>query len=53
MYGMPRRLLCREDGQTMAEYGAVLAVIAVVTMVVYMALGDGIATLLQKVTSTI
>ena len=50
---MPRLSLRREDGQTMAEYGVVLAVIVIVTMVAYMALGNAAAGLIQQVTSTV
>ena len=50
---MPRLLLRREEGQTMAEYGVVLAMLVVVTMVAYMALGDAAAGLIQRVTSTV
>lgn len=32
----------REGGQTMAEYAVVLSVLAIVTMVAYVALGDAI-----------
>ena len=38
-----------EDGQTMAEYGMVLALIVVVTMVAYIALGNSAASLISKV----
>lgn len=38
-----------EDGQTMAEYGMVLALIVVVTMVAYIALGNAAAGLISKV----
>jgi hypothetical protein len=35
----------------MAEYGVVLAVIVIVSMVAYMALGDAAAGLIQRVTA--
>ena len=45
---MPLR---REEGQTMAEYGVVLAVIVIVSMVAFMTLGDAAAGLIQRVTN--
>jgi pilus assembly protein Flp/PilA len=41
--------LQREEGQTMAEYGMLLAVIAVVVVVVAMTLGTSISSLFSKV----
>jgi len=43
---MPLR---REEGQTLAEYGVVLGVLVIVTLVAYMALGDAAATLIDRV----
>jgi Flp pilus assembly pilin Flp len=43
---MPLR---REEGQTMAEYGVVLGVLVIVTMVAYIALGDAAAGLIERV----
>lgn len=42
-----------EEGQTMAEYAVVLAVITVVVIVALGALSGGIGTALGKVTSTL
>jgi Flp pilus assembly pilin Flp len=44
-------LLRREEGQTMAEYSVVLAMIVVVTLVAYMALGNAAAALMARVTA--
>jgi pilus assembly protein Flp/PilA len=41
--------LRREEGQTMTEYGVLLALIAVVVIVALLVLGPKIATLFQKV----
>ncbi len=41
--------LMREEGQTMAEYGVVLAVITVLTVGVFIALSDGIRSAIQNV----
>jgi Flp pilus assembly pilin Flp len=41
----------REEGQTMAEYGVVLAVICVATVAVFTALSGGISGSLNKVLS--
>ena len=43
----------REDGQTMAEYGVVLAVICVATVAVFTALSGGIAGSINRVLSLI
>jgi Flp pilus assembly pilin Flp len=43
----------REDGQTMAEYGVVLAVIAVGIIVALTALSGGITNALDKVTAVV
>jgi Flp pilus assembly pilin Flp len=45
-----RRNWRKEDGQTMAEYGVVLAVITVAALVAFQALGGGISTAISKVT---
>ncbi len=44
--GLPRR----EEGQTMAEYGVVLAVITIGAVAVFTALAGGISGALTKVT---
>ena len=41
----------KEEGQTMAEYGVVLAVIAVTAVVAFTALSGGISGTIDKVTS--
>jgi len=46
-------LRTREDGQTMAEYGVVLAVIAVGIIVALTALSGGITNALNKVTAVV
>jgi len=38
-----------EEGQTMAEYGVVLAVITVASVAVFAALGDGVEGAIKKV----
>ena len=43
-------LLGREDGQTMAEYAVVLAVITVATVAVFTALSGGISGAISNVT---
>ena len=43
----------REDGQTMAEYGVVLAVICVATVAVFTAFEGGIAGSINRVLSLI
>jgi Flp pilus assembly pilin Flp len=40
----------REEGQTMAEYGVVLAVITVATVAVFTALSGGVSNAIAKVT---
>ncbi len=47
LFGMLRR---REEGQTMAEYGVVLAVITVATVAVFTVLSGGISASIAKVT---
>jgi Flp pilus assembly pilin Flp len=46
-------LRSREEGQTMAEYGVVLAVITVGIIVALVALSGGISDALEKVTGLI
>ena len=46
-------LRTREEGQTMAEYGVVLAVIAVGIIVALTALSGGITNALNKVTAVV
>ncbi len=41
----------REDGQTMAEYGIILAVVAVIAVAAFVALQGGISSTLNTVTS--
>jgi Flp pilus assembly pilin Flp len=43
----------REDGQTMAEYGVVLAVIAVATVAAFTALSGGITNAINSVVSNL
>ena len=43
----------REEGQTMAEYAVVLAVITVATVAVFVALSGGISSAITKVTGII
>jgi Flp pilus assembly pilin Flp len=43
----------REEGQTMAEYAVVLAVITVATVAVFTALSGGISGALNKVTAVL
>jgi len=45
-----RARLVREEGQTMAEYGVVLAVIALTVIVAFTALSGGIANAINNVT---
>lgn len=45
--------LNREDGQTMAEYALLLALIIVVTATVVLALGSQISSIFQSVTSAL
>jgi Flp pilus assembly pilin Flp len=45
-----RARFAREEGQTMAEYAVVLAVITVATVAVFTALSGGIAGAIGKVT---
>ena len=48
-----RALIAREEGQTMAEYAVVLAVITVATVAVFTALSGGISGAITKVTGII
>jgi Flp pilus assembly pilin Flp len=48
-----RSHLEREDGQTMAEYAVVLAVVAVGTVAVFTALSGGITAALGNVTAVL
>jgi Flp pilus assembly pilin Flp len=45
--------LRKEEGQTMAEYGVVLAVITVATVAIFMTLSDSIETAIQSVIDTL
>jgi Flp pilus assembly pilin Flp len=45
--------LTREDGQTMAEYAVILAVIAIGVIVAITALSGGISDAIDKVTSVL
>jgi Flp pilus assembly pilin Flp len=45
--------LAREDGQTMAEYAVILAVIAIGVIVAITALSGGISDAIDKVTSVL
>jgi Flp pilus assembly pilin Flp len=44
-----RAYIAKQEGQTMAEYGLILAAIAVVAVVAFQTLGGGISTLLGNV----
>jgi Flp pilus assembly pilin Flp len=48
-----RALSAREEGQTMAEYAVVLAVITVATVAVFTALSGGIAGAINQVTAVL
>ncbi|MGZ4337262.1 MAG: Flp family type IVb pilin [Gaiellaceae bacterium] len=48
-----RRSLRKEEGQTMAEYGVVLAVVCVLTVAAFTALHTGIAGALTSVVSSL
>ena len=45
--------LMREEGQTMAEYGVVLAVITIAALVAFTALSGGITKAIDKVVSVL
>jgi pilus assembly protein Flp/PilA len=52
LYGFATNLITRmhdEEGQTMAEYGLLLAVIAVVVVIAALVLGSSISALFNKV----
>ena len=53
MLAMIRTRFAREEGQTMAEYAVVLAVITVATVAVFTALGTGISGAITSVTGII
>jgi Flp pilus assembly pilin Flp len=46
-----RAYIAKEEGQTMAEYGLILAAVAVVAVIAFKALGNDIDTLLGNVSS--
>ncbi len=50
-FGFARDMWRKQEGQTMAEYGVVLAVIAVTAVVAFTALSGGISTSISKVTT--
>lgn len=45
-----RRLFWEEEGQGMVEYGLIIALVAVVAMVAWKGLGDGLTDILQDIT---
>jgi len=47
------RLVAREDGQTMAEYGVVLAVIALAVIAAFTALSGGISNAINNVANVL
>lgn len=49
MFARLHLFLMREEGQTMAEYGVVLAVITVLTVAVFVTLSSGIRTAIGDV----
>ena len=49
--GFARDMWRKQEGQTMAEYGVVLAVIAVTAVVAFTALSGGISGSINKVTA--
>ena len=49
----PQAIIRRQDGQTMAEYAVVLAVITVATVAVFTALSGGISGAITNVTGLI
>jgi Flp pilus assembly pilin Flp len=53
LYTKAQARLAREEGQTMAEYAVVLAVIAIGILVALTALSTGISGALNTVTSTL
>lgn len=50
-FGFARDMWRKQEGQTMAEYGVVLAVIAVTAVVAFTALSVGISGSISKVTN--
>ena len=53
MLAMIRARFAREEGQTMAEYAVVLAVITVATVAVFTALSGGISAAITSVTGVL
>ena len=51
LYTYHRARFMREEGQTMAEYGVVLAVICLAVIVAFTALSGGISNAINNVTS--
>jgi len=51
LYTYLRARFMREEGQTMAEYGVVLAVICLAVIVAFTALSGGISNAINNVTS--
>ncbi|WP_054697159.1 Flp family type IVb pilin [Syntrophomonas palmitatica] len=49
MFKMGKKLITNEEGQGMAEYGLILAGIAVVVMVAIAALGDRLVALFDSI----
>ena len=50
-FDFARSMWRKQEGQTMAEYGVVLAVIAVTAVVAFTALSGGISSTIGKVTT--
>jgi len=53
LYTYLRARFVREEGQTMAEYGVVLAVIALTVIVAFTALSGGISNAINNVTAVL
>jgi len=53
VYALDRDALKREDGQTVVEYGLVLAFVAVALATVLLVLKGGIGTFIQAINDTI
>ncbi|MGE5572158.1 MAG: Flp family type IVb pilin [Bacteroidota bacterium] len=51
MMALLKRLFYEEDGQSMVEYGLIIALIAVVVIVVLTTMGQRLSTLFSKVNS--
>ncbi|HHV34462.1 MAG TPA: Flp family type IVb pilin [Syntrophomonadaceae bacterium] len=49
MLKLAKRFLYEEEGQGMAEYGLILALIAVVCILAFTTLGEGIKTKIEEV----